>query len=268
MSMRRFLIVALTRTLLGVFFFGFAGSASAQILEGRILDVLDGDTVVVQTSGRRETVRYLLIDTPETHHPHRPLEEFGNDAHEKNKSLVLGRRIFLELDGQHRDRYNRLLAHVWVDLGSGDAQRILASEWLARQGLCLPMIIPPNTRYVDKILEATREAATQKRGIWQFQAKRLFTPRQVWNELPQLAGNFVTVRTRIVEVKESAKRFLLYGDSPSFCGVVYKPIPQGLPHPSEFVGKVATLFGKIQAGFGGAELLLSAPEQLCLEPPR
>ncbi|MBI5087957.1 MAG: nuclease, partial [Actinobacteria bacterium] len=42
--------------------------------------VVDGDTVVADFDGRRETVRLIGIDTPETVKPDAPVECFGPEA--------------------------------------------------------------------------------------------------------------------------------------------------------------------------------------------
>ena len=46
----------------------------------RVVEVLDGDTVVVDRGTERDTVRLLGVDTPETHHPTKPVECFGPEA--------------------------------------------------------------------------------------------------------------------------------------------------------------------------------------------
>src|SRR3990167_2746686 len=71
--------------------------------------VIDGDTIQVETS---ETVRYIGINTPETVHPDKPVECFGQQAANKNKELVLGKSVTLEKDVSETDRYGRLLRVV------------------------------------------------------------------------------------------------------------------------------------------------------------
>jgi len=96
-------------------------------ITAQITRVLDGDTVELQiesienisverlSEGELVKVRYIGINTPETVHPLKPVEEFGKEASELNKKLVSGRQVFLELDVQHWDQYGRLLAYVYLD---------------------------------------------------------------------------------------------------------------------------------------------------------
>src|SRR4051812_50150965 len=58
------------------------GSAGAEPdrLRGRVVSVVDGDTLHVRAGGRQETVRLIGIDTPETHRPGTPVECGGPAA--------------------------------------------------------------------------------------------------------------------------------------------------------------------------------------------
>lgn len=115
-----------------------AGAGTA--LWGRVVEVVDGDTVTVETSdGKVEQVRYIGIDCPETSHPRRRVEELGREASRFNRSLVLGRRVLLELDLQKKDRYGRTLAYVWVESDEGS---FMANELLVSSGLAVPYAIP------------------------------------------------------------------------------------------------------------------------------
>jgi len=139
-----------------------------------VVDVIDGDTIVALTDrGQRETIRYLLIDTPELHHPNRGREELGEEAKGFNASLVLNNKVRIELDKQERDKYDRLLAYVWVDTSQGER---MVNEALVEEGLALPYIIPPNGKYLNAIMEATKRARSRNVGLWKRAQGRIFTP--------------------------------------------------------------------------------------------
>src|SRR5262249_11533513 len=77
--------------------------------------VVDGDTIDVARGDVTDTVRLLGIDTPETHHPRKPVECFGPEASAYTDSKLRGRAVQLEGDVEGRDRYGRRLAYVIVD---------------------------------------------------------------------------------------------------------------------------------------------------------
>ncbi|MBI2169080.1 MAG: thermonuclease family protein [Actinobacteria bacterium] len=51
-----------------------------ELTAATVTNAVDGDTLEVQYAGRRDTVRLLGVDTPETVHPDRPVECFGPEA--------------------------------------------------------------------------------------------------------------------------------------------------------------------------------------------
>lgn len=83
----------------------------------RVERVVDGDTLLVTRDGREERVRMIGIDTPETVKPGSPIECFGPEASDFAKDSLSGRDVVLEYDATAglRDRYDRVLAYVWLD---------------------------------------------------------------------------------------------------------------------------------------------------------
>ena len=118
--------------------------------------VIDGDTIKL-TNGER--VRYIGIDTPETKHPKKPVQYFGEEAYEANRKLVEGRKVRLEFDVEKRDKYGRLLAYVYVD-------DTFVNAWLVENGFAQVMTVPPNVRYKELFLKLQKDARENKKGLW------------------------------------------------------------------------------------------------------
>lgn len=126
-----------------------------------LVSTTDGDTIRVMYNGQDEPVRYLLIDTPETNHPRLGKQPFGEEAKERNRELVNSGDLTIEFDiGEKRDKYDRLLAYVYVNGQS--VQETLVKEGLAR----VAYVYPPNTRYLTPYDEAQEVAKSKKIGIW------------------------------------------------------------------------------------------------------
>jgi len=170
------------------------------------IEVNDGDTITAPVEGERTLIRYLLIDTPELHHPARPEEELAREAREANIRLASSGRVRIEYDQERIDRYGRLLAYVWVSTPGGD---LLLNEELVRRGLALPLAIPPNRKYADRIFSAMSEARNENAGLWGRAERRIFTAAQAWNEAAVLAGCFITVRMTVEKREERGRRLLL-----------------------------------------------------------
>jgi len=84
-----------------------------------VTHVTDGDTIGVGRGWRYEKVRLIGVDTPETVHPTKPVEPFGPEASDFTKRKLRGQRVQLEFEpANHYDRYNRLLAYVFLSDGT------------------------------------------------------------------------------------------------------------------------------------------------------
>ncbi len=129
-------------------------------LPAKVDRVVDGDTLKVTVENREETIRLLLVDTPETKHPTKPVQPFGPEASKFAKDILEGKEIGLELDVSERDKYGRLLAYVWI----GDK---MFNEMLLEKGLArVAYIYQPNVKYVDQFKEIQRNAQEKGVGIW------------------------------------------------------------------------------------------------------
>ncbi len=128
---------------------------------GRVVKVVDGDTIHVQVGAVREKVRYIGVDTPETKDPRRPVQCFGQKASDFNAGLVADERVRLVRDVEERDRYGRLLAYVYR-VRDG----LFVNAELARLGYAQPLSIPPDVRFADRFAALAREARAQGRGLW------------------------------------------------------------------------------------------------------
>ncbi|NBI28171.1 hypothetical protein ERL59_04270 [Chengkuizengella sp. YPA3-1-1] len=131
------------------------------LINATINDVVDGDTIKVNLNGKQETIRLLLVDTPETVHPNKPIQPFGPEASQfANDTLPVGKKVQVEIDVSERDKYGRLLAYLWVD-GK------MFNELLLERGLArVAYIYPPNVKYVDQFKEIQTKAQEESVGIW------------------------------------------------------------------------------------------------------
>lgn len=126
----------------------------------KVVKVVDGDTLDVEFNGKTERVRLLLVDTPETVHPSKPVEPFGPEASKFAKETLTNQPVRVELDVSERDKYGRLLAYIWV----GDK---MFNEMLLEKGLArVAYVYPPNVKYVDQFREIQKKAQQAELGIW------------------------------------------------------------------------------------------------------
>jgi endonuclease YncB( thermonuclease family) len=100
-----------------------AGTDGAFTYRGTVTRVVDGDTLDVRlTSGKRERIRLIGIDTPESG------VCYAAKASARARQLALSKPVVLKGDATQdtRDRYGRLLAYVWLPGGRDLGFQLLA----------------------------------------------------------------------------------------------------------------------------------------------
>jgi micrococcal nuclease len=133
----------------------------------KVISVVDGDTIKIETSEGNLTVRVIGIDTPETVHPFKPLESGGYEASNRAKELLEGQIVTIHYDPDPKhgkwDKYERLLAYL--DLPDGrDFGLVMITEGRAK---AYPKY--PFSRQ-ELYLEAENVARQNGAGIWAEQA--------------------------------------------------------------------------------------------------
>lgn len=125
--------------------------------------IVDGDTIDVElVGGGAERVRLIGIDTPETHHPERPVECLGPEAAARTTNLVPpGTVVMLSRDREARDAYGRLLAYV-----TRTSDDLFVNLALVEEGLARPLPIEPNVLHRAAIAAAAQRAALAGLGLW------------------------------------------------------------------------------------------------------
>ena len=123
---------------------------------------VDGDTIAVNMNGAVETVRFIGVDTPETHKPNTPVQCFGPDAAAHTKAVIskFG-KVRLEADplDTNRDRYGRLLRYVYLPDGT------LLDKQIIQQGYGFAYLSFPFSKKSD-FAAAQQAAQTAKLGLW------------------------------------------------------------------------------------------------------
>jgi micrococcal nuclease len=151
-------VVILAAASLGGWRLGRAHHAATA--EWAVVRVVDGDTIEVARGGNAtDTVRLLGINTPETHHPTKPVECFGPEAAAFTEEHLAGRSVQLEDDIEGRDRYGRRLAYVIVD-----GERF--NDELLRRRYARLLVIEPNHAHARTMLSDELDAKRAGRGLW------------------------------------------------------------------------------------------------------
>ncbi len=86
------------------------GGARAEVIEGRVVAIADGDTLTVLDAGMwQHKIRLAFIDAPERSQP------YGLRARQLLADKLFQRQV--RVDIFQRDRYRRLVGRVWMEGG-------------------------------------------------------------------------------------------------------------------------------------------------------
>jgi len=126
-----------------------------------VTGVVDGDTIKITYEGVEETVLLIGIDTPETVHPSKPVECFGEEASNKMKDLVEGKSVFIMFDNTQglRDKYGRLLLYIWTN-------DIFVNKRMIEEGYAYEYTYSTPYLYQDEFKAAEKQAREGKIGLW------------------------------------------------------------------------------------------------------
>jgi micrococcal nuclease len=127
-----------------------------------VVEVVDGDTVVVDIDGQQETLRLIGVDTPETVDPDQPPECFGAEASTHTKRLLPeGTAVRLTRDVEARDRYDRLLVYLHrAEDGLFLNLDLVAGGWADDYPY------PPNVAHQRDFALAVSQARAEGLGLW------------------------------------------------------------------------------------------------------
>lgn len=127
-----------------------------------VVKVVDGDTVTISLNGANETLRLIGMDTPETVDPRKPVQCFGQEASDKAKGLLTGKRVRLEAESSQgeRDKYNRLLRYIFLEDGTN------YQDYMIRQGYAHEYTYNLPYKYQTQFKQAEDEARLNKKGLW------------------------------------------------------------------------------------------------------
>jgi micrococcal nuclease len=137
----------------------------AYLTKAKVLRVIDGDTVQVEIyfppSGisNLETIRLIGVDTPESVDRRKPVQYFAKEASAFTKNVLSNNFVYLAFDTNLRDKYNRLLAYLYLPTGHNFNALLLLNGY-AKVYTFFPF------RFIDEFVEYEKTAKIGERGLW------------------------------------------------------------------------------------------------------
>jgi micrococcal nuclease len=126
-----------------------------------VTEFVDGDTIKVDMNGKEETLRFIGVDTPETHDPRKNVQCYGQAAAAFTKQLIGDNSVRLEADpiNTNRDRYDRLLRYIYLPDGT------LVNSEIIKQGYGFAYTSFPFSKS-DEFRQDQTTAMNSNKGLW------------------------------------------------------------------------------------------------------
>lgn len=156
---------------------------TADRIKGRVLRVIDGSTIEVESDRGIHWVRYAGIDCP------------GEEAHAANQRMVAEREVYLEPCGPGTDAAEEMACYVWVG-------GILVNAELVHRGYARVSLVSPDERYHDLFALLEQEARAGRRGLWGKAAQGMLA-----EEMEVTASAMPTEAAAPIEVIEKGSLF-------------------------------------------------------------
>jgi micrococcal nuclease len=152
-----------------------------EMIEATVIDVIDGETIVIEKDGVSQTVRYLGIDVPSEQGC------FASESTEANRQLVEGRTIRIERQATNVDAQGNWVRDVWVE--QDDGRFALVAHQLVSSGAAEADISEPNTRFASWLRSAEAAAQAEERGMWSTCSSADVTTSMTVATIPMVSGD-------------------------------------------------------------------------------
>lgn len=133
-------------------------TAAPETVDATVVEVIDGETIVIEKDGARQTVRYLGVDVPTGD------ACYAAESTEANRALVAGQSVKIERQATDVDAQGNWVRDVWVQMEDG--RYGLVSHQLVQAGAATADISEPNTRFATWLRSADAAAQAGDLGLW------------------------------------------------------------------------------------------------------
>lgn len=170
----------------------------------KIVDyIIDGDTFVTDDG---KHVRMIGINTPEIGRHGDKDEPFASQARLKLTKLIFNQNVRLSFGERHKDRYGRLLAHVYKENG------VWVNNEMIKEGLAHVYSFPDNRQLTKKLIQTENKARQENKGMWAHPRWKTYT--SVDNIPDKAIGQFNIFEGKVLNTtRVSDRTYLNFGSN-------------------------------------------------------
>lgn len=161
-------------TFLFLLLFSFAGVEAVLAESATVQQVVDGGSLKVIINGKEERLQLIGIELPEGRTFDKSSRELTPAERESEKRATMkqeaakylkslvqkGDPIGVEFDAEQKDKRGNLLGYIYLSDGR------LLNEEIIRVGYVNNVNTPPNIKYQNRFLSASKQARDGKKGLF------------------------------------------------------------------------------------------------------
>lgn len=229
----------------------------------QVIEVRDGDTIVVEIGGKRENVRLLGVDTPEMNYKTGEPEPLALQATLFTREQAGGTTVTLASDplNDDRDHYGRLLRYVHLPGG-----KLLNLE-LVRTGYGFALLRFPLT-WRERFVQAEIEARGAGRGLWapnRIQTIPYDQAARFEGRVVAAQGVIVTARTINTKAGDRICFLNFHTDYKQYLSIVIREADFsrfGGDPANRYQGETVTVTGRVRERRGRLQIQIIDPGQI------
>lgn len=143
--------------LFGLYFLQDVRQGPSLVKKGKVIHVYDGDTILVLAGDKKSKVRLIGLDAPELKRGSNKAS-LGEKSREYTRKELLGEQVWLTYDVRTQDRFDRVLAYVWLGNPDKNPNVVFFNEKIVEDGFARAVTYQPNTLHQKRIERAQRRA--------------------------------------------------------------------------------------------------------------
>ena len=214
--------------------------------------IYDGDTIQLSNGVK---VRFLGINTPETEGRYKSAQIGGKEAKQWLTEKLKHKRVRLEKDVKKKDKYGRILAHVFTEHGEH------MNLELVKNGLASVSIYPPNLKYTNDLLIVQNAAEKDQLGIWAYAE---YQPIRVAEVGKSSRKGWLRVLGRVKSIRH-ARKYSYIEFSKTFSIKIAKRSLKLFSELEGYIGKNVESRGWIRKYQGGYKMFVRHPSAIKLK---
>ncbi len=173
---------------------------------GIVSQVVDGDSVLFSNGDK---IRLIGIQAPKLALGREGFKDWplAEEARLALEEIVLGKQVHLKYGGAKRDRYNRILAHMFV-VGDEGSKEVWVQKAMLEKGFARVYSFADNRFCLDELLATEAKARVERYNIWSNSFYDILHAQKP-NKILKLVDSYELIEGVVVSAKRVGVRIYL-----------------------------------------------------------